>query len=241
MSGVDFTAGAVLVSEDDTFFLDANVVVAWMHGGSPYHKAVRFFLLYLLEHGVTFCVSETVVHEVIHALSKILYAEDKLKSDPNNATLSESQRKALVSKYENQFIPFTKTYSGMRAVKVDKAVKTLQKFSEEAKERFRPFYETYCVLIPSSVEMVGTALAYGHDIPLHSSDAMIAAAATHSGIDTMRGLITLDYDVRRVASVLPVFYTDVRNADYQEAAMINMYDIQGLVDELARVTENAFV
>ncbi|MGZ4164540.1 MAG: hypothetical protein ACXVPK_10920, partial [Tumebacillaceae bacterium] len=163
-------------------------------------------------------VTETVVHEAIHVLARCIYALDMLAKNHTPDHYSSAKQREITSRYERQFMSITKQKPSFTPTQKQACRDILRKYNTLALRALLPFLNEFCGFLPSSTEQLNTALELCVETPLHSSDAMIAAAASHDDFGERIGLITLDRDLTSLTGV-KVYFTEVNNHQYDLSTM----------------------
>ncbi|MGZ4031987.1 MAG: type II toxin-antitoxin system VapC family toxin, partial [Tumebacillaceae bacterium] len=155
---VDFGKSAVDLQSHVAFILDTNVVVAFLREDNPKHLAVHHFLHYLVNQDLQLFVTETVVHEVIHVLSRFFYAQSMLAQNHEHAHYSPAKQRELISRYERQFMSATKQKPSFTPAQKQTCRDILRQYNTLALRAFLPFLNEFCGFLPSSTEQMNIAL-----------------------------------------------------------------------------------
>lgn len=98
LSAIDFGKSIVPLTGTDAFFLDTNMLVAYMYDKHEKHLPCFGLISYLIKNEVVICTSEIVIVELINSLARVLYIDDRL-----TAYLEENPVPSNIKKQEKVF------------------------------------------------------------------------------------------------------------------------------------------
>lgn len=229
-SSINFDFGIDDPSQLDitSCFLDTNVIIAFLYQNDERHLACYNFISYLIHNDIEMYISEITISEVINSYARILFIDHELeeyKMAHGSLPSSPRELRGLKSRF--------KSYWSGHVIKNDHD--KLAMFNRLAAEAFAPF-NSICYLISSSEPITEKGLELCVEVPLASSDAMIAASAIMSGATA---LVSLDKDLQ-IQDYISIFSTGVKNNDYDCEAMIELLELESfLIETLGEVEFSA--
>lgn len=202
MADIHAFESGMTVETGDAFFLDTNVLIAFLSPADPHHSPCTALLSYLSFKKAKMYVNEIVLSEALHALARALYAESEFESyrlefgDPDKPW--EVRRR-----FRNQWHD--------QVVKGDD--RKLSLFNRRSCEMLMSVFHL-CHLSPTTRTTALQGMRHAYTIPLASSDAMIVAAAEQLQV---KGIISFDRDLHKISS-LPIYKTTLTNEFFQKHA-----------------------
>jgi predicted nucleic acid-binding protein len=98
LSNIDFGKSIIPLTGRDAFFLDTNMLVAYMYDKHDKHLPCFGLISYLIRNEVVICTSEIVIVELINSLARVLYIDDRL-----TAYMEENDELGNIKKQERIF------------------------------------------------------------------------------------------------------------------------------------------
>lgn len=212
LSQIDFGNSIVPIKEDDAFFLDTNIIVAYLYEKDPKHLPIYCLITYLLKEDVMMCFSETVFVESLNTLARLLYIDDQYNQYIDSQGEPDNRRKLLKS--------FKNTWSS-RVLKTEPEV--LKHYNSLALQLMKPLLSGL-LLLESKDEYIDEAMSLASDSPpLASADSMIVATSVIFGCGY---IISIDGDIpRNNCGSIEILSTSVTNDHYDKTKMLSTLGI----------------
>ena len=213
LSEIDFGKSILpLKSEEDAFFVDTNVLVAYFHEGHKKHRPCFLFLTYLIKNEIMLCTSEIVIVELINSLARVLYIDDRL-TQYKEAYPNESSR--TYREKQNRY----KVDWSSQVIKHDH--ETLKRYNTEAISKIEHFVRDM-VLFECSQPILDDIFVLMCESPLASADAMILSTAINHGLPYV---VSIDKDMQ-VSNSMDILYTEIKNENFEIERMLAELDVK---------------
>ncbi|SMF73921.1 Predicted nucleic acid-binding protein, contains PIN domain [Paenibacillus uliginis N3/975] len=210
LSDIDFGKSTVPLTGTDAFFLDTNILVAYMYEKHEKHVPCFMLLSYLVKNEVVLCTSEIVIAELINSLARVLYIDNKV-TEHLHANPTETRS---VKRLENQY---KSTWGNV----IKQQPEVLMKYSELAIIKAEPLIKQM-LLIECNDSIIEEVLITMTKIPLASADAMILNVATNFGCQF---IFSIDGDLG-ICSNIDIISSTTTNNDYDINEMMSLFDVK---------------
>jgi predicted nucleic acid-binding protein len=217
LSNIDFGESIVPLTGTDAFFLDTNMLVAYMYDKHEKHLPCFGLISYLIKNEVVLCTSEIVIVELINSLARVVYVDDQL-----TAYLEKNPVPSNIKKQERVF----KGDWSNKVIKTEP--ETLKRYSTLAINIIEPFIQG-TLLIECNDSIIEDVMRVMPVTPLASADAMIVSTVLNFGC---KYIFSMDGDMS-ISDDVEVVTTSVNNESYDVPDMLDKLDIAAyLFDQL---------
>lgn len=186
---LDFGESIVPLTGTDAFFLDTNMLIAYLYEKDEKHLPCFCFITYLIKNEVILCVSEIVIVELLNTFARVLYIDDKIQEHIINQGQITSNRE-----YKRLFNKFKGMWSS-QIIKMQPQI--LMHYNNIASKEIQSFIKN-TLLIESSDQIIDDMLQYVSSFPQASADATIVSTAINFGCQY---LISIDKDMNQVQNI----------------------------------------
>lgn len=211
-SPFDFGESIIPLTGTDAFFLDTNIIIAYLYDRHEKHIPCFNTISYLMKNDVILCVSEIVVVESINTLARILYIEESLHKyiEKHGSPTSNKERRNLEYRFKCNWSSSV----------IKNEPENLMHYNRLASNMIQPFIEG-TLLIECNQLIVEDTINLLTNSPIASADAMIISTVINFGCQY---LLSIDRDMRNVAAVT-VLTTDLKNDHSDWLYMLQNLDI----------------
>lgn len=203
----DFGESIISYTINDTFFLDANFIVATADESNKYHKACKNLLKFFIEEETVLYVSNTVITESVHVLARAIYIDNSIEAARQAAIPSEETDYELKRKFGARFSNLGKNGRG---------TEDLRECNSAAIQIIEDFLAmTIIEILPTTEAAILESFKLGINTPLHSADAAILAVVVSNPDIRIKGVISLDQDM--IHSPINIYSTNVINKMFDDS------------------------
>lgn len=214
---IDFGESVVpITGTDNAFFLDTNILVAYVYEKHDKHIPCYMLLSYLVKNEVILCTSEVVIVELINSLSRVLFIDEKITEFRINNPTDNTSDKNLEKKFK-----------GAWGNVIKQSPEVLKKYSAASISKVKDLINQM-LLIDCQECTFEDMIDIMTNSPLASADAMIISNALVFGC---QHVFSIDKDMANNTRI-DVFTTAATNDSYKINDMMKNLDLKEYLHEL---------